>query len=120
MEILGIVWGDDDGGPAAADIAAASHCHTVALDALVCVASAAGQPPIVLARGASAWNGNDMFNGQGLTSDGDRRATIATADTSLPFQSNEPLRGQVSHQCCVSKSAKVGTRSPRHLRSTAA
>jgi hypothetical protein len=61
-----------------------------------------------------------MFNGQGLTGNEGGRATIATAVAYLPFQSDEQLRGQVSHQGWVSSSAKVGMRSPRHLSSTAA
>jgi hypothetical protein len=48
-------------------------------------------------RGASARDGNDMFNGKGLTGDEDGRSTIATAVASLPFQSEEQLRRQVSH-----------------------
>ena len=71
-------------------------------------------------RGASARGGNDMFNGQGLTGDEDGGPTIATAVARLPFQPDEQLRRQVSHQGWVSNSAKVGMRSPRHLRSTAA
>jgi hypothetical protein len=50
-------------------------------------------------RRTSACKGNDMFNGQGLTGDEDGRSTIATAVASLPFQPEEQLRGQVSHQC---------------------
>jgi hypothetical protein len=67
--------------------------YPVNLDALVFVASSAGQPQIVLTRGASAREGNDMFNGQGLTGDEDGRPTIATAVASQPFQ---PQAGQPS------------------------
>jgi hypothetical protein len=59
--------------------------------------SAAGQPQVVLVRGASAREGNDMFNGQGLTSNEDGRSTIATAVACLQLKSDEQLRGQVSH-----------------------
>jgi hypothetical protein len=61
-----------------------------------------------------------VFNGQGLTGNEDGGSTIATAVAYLPFQSDEQLCGQVSHQDWVSNLAKVGTRSPRHLSSTAA
>jgi hypothetical protein len=39
-----------------------------------------------------------MFDGQGRTGDEDGHATIATAIAYPPFQSDEQLRGQVSHQ----------------------
>jgi hypothetical protein len=66
------------------------------LDALVFVTSAAGQPQIVLVRRAPTREGNDVFNGQGLTGNEDGRTTIATAVAYLPSQSDEQLRGQVT------------------------
>jgi len=63
----------------------------VHLGALVFVASSTGQPQILCVGQATACDGNDMFNCEGLPSDKRRSHAIAATVPCLPFESSQQL-----------------------------